>query len=83
MKPVETVTLIRTELLRRGSGKDDSPVRIVTQWWTPGGELMFEQDSTDRIISFENIEAMKNDIKGQSDDLAEPMFSILVRHSIL
>lgn len=40
----QTVSLIRTDLLRRGKGVEDDPVRIVTQYWTWEGELVAEVD---------------------------------------
>lgn len=44
-KEIEVVQLIRTSLLRRGEGKDKTdPMRIVTQYWTTAGDLVFEID---------------------------------------
>src|SRR5581483_5074288 len=42
-KPVQVVTLIRTYLDHRGNGSDEDPHRIITQWCTQDGELVFEQ----------------------------------------
>ena len=42
MKDVELLTVIRTNLLRRGKGKDDDPVRIITQYWDMEGNLLAE-----------------------------------------
>ncbi len=44
MDTVRVVTLIETTLTRRGKGVEDDPIRIITQWWTPGGELVVERD---------------------------------------
>lgn len=44
MKDVEILKLIRTNLTKRGNGKDD-PVRIIEQYWDLEGNLVFEKDS--------------------------------------
>lgn len=45
MNDVEVIKVVRTRLLRRGRGKDASdPVRIITQYWSPAGELLAEVD---------------------------------------
>ena len=42
---VQTVTLVRTTLTRAGSGADiHSPLRYITQYWTPCGKLVAEVD---------------------------------------
>lgn len=42
---VQRVTLIKTELTRRGSGQSESdPVRIITEFWSEDGELVVEID---------------------------------------
>lgn len=43
MKGVEIITLIKTNLTRKGNGKD-TPIRIITQYWTLEGDLVFEID---------------------------------------
>lgn len=49
MSDVRLVLLIETKLERRGSGKsDDDPIRIITQYWTLGGELVVEIDPRNR-----------------------------------
>lgn len=42
---VETVTLIRTRLMVRGKGTEDSPLRTIEQYWNMQGELVMEYDS--------------------------------------
>lgn len=45
MKDVEVIEVVRTRLLRRGEGKAaDDPIRIITQYWSPDGELLAEVD---------------------------------------
>lgn len=59
---VEIVELIHTALERRGSGTEESPIRIIEQWWTKAGELVFEKDphEEDRIRSIEqNVRDVK------------------------
>jgi len=41
---VQVVTLIKTELSRRGKGEPNDPVRIVTEYWTMEGEKVTEID---------------------------------------
>lgn len=43
-KQVEVIQVIKTTLARRGSGKPDSPIRELTQFWTIDGELLLERD---------------------------------------
>lgn len=45
MKDVQIMEVVRTRLLRKGEGKtSDDPVRIIEQYWTMEGELIFEID---------------------------------------
>lgn len=45
METVRVLQVIETKLLRRGSGRTAAdPIRIVTQYWTMEGELIFELD---------------------------------------
>ena len=43
-RPAELIEVIRTQLLRKGRGIEDSPVRIITQFWTKDGDLLAEVD---------------------------------------
>jgi len=42
-KQVEMLKVIRTNLAVRGNGIND-PIRIITQYWTLEGEMLFEVD---------------------------------------
>jgi hypothetical protein len=44
MGDVEVMQVIRTQLLRRGKGTPESPIRIITQYWSMDGELLVEVD---------------------------------------
>lgn len=44
MSDARIVRLIRTSLLIRGAGTDIDPKRRTVQFWTLGGELVFEYD---------------------------------------
>lgn len=45
MDTVKNITLIETTLTRRGDGESPaSPIRIITQYWTPDGKLVVERD---------------------------------------
>jgi hypothetical protein len=45
MDECKKIELIRTNLLRRGSGKDENDcIRVITQYWTLDGVLLFEFD---------------------------------------
>lgn len=44
MDTVEIVQLIKTTLSRRGTGKGDDPVRVITEYWTMDGKKEFEID---------------------------------------
>ena len=42
---LEVLQVIRTAILRKGEGhSEDDPIRIITQYWTMQGELIFEID---------------------------------------
>ncbi len=41
------IEVIQTTLTRRGDGKEDSPVRIITQFWGKDGTLLAERDDWD------------------------------------
>jgi hypothetical protein len=51
MDKAELIQVIRTTLLRRGSGKSsDDPIRIVEQYWTLDGLLLVEKDPINEPI---------------------------------
>lgn len=56
MKEVEVVQLIRTRLLRKGNG-DTTPIRIIEQYWSMDGELVFEDDPSAEIVTPERLPA--------------------------
>ena len=44
-KEAEVIPVIRTTLLRRGTGQsEDSPIRVITQYWSLDGDLLAEVD---------------------------------------
>ena len=43
-RDVQVMQCIVTNILRRGSGTDGSPIRIIRQVWTLDGELIAERD---------------------------------------
>ncbi len=59
---VRMVTLIETTLTRRGKGVEDDPIRIITQWWTPTGELVVERDP---YILLRGIDTVSGDQGGR------------------
>jgi hypothetical protein len=44
MDQAELLQVIRTTLLRRGEGKPLDPIRVITQYWAVGGQLLAEVD---------------------------------------
>jgi len=46
MDDVKVMQVIRTRLLRRGTGLNDSPIRVIEQYWDMDGNLIFEKDPT-------------------------------------
>lgn len=52
------IQVIKTDLTKRGEGIEGDPIRIIEQYWTLDGELLFEKDP------FEN----KDGIKGGEKD---------------
>lgn len=44
MSEVEIIPVVRTTLARRGKGVQGDPIRIITQYWSTEGELMWESD---------------------------------------
>lgn len=43
---LQVLTVIKTRLLRRGSGVEaDDPIRIIEQWWDMDGRLLFQVDT--------------------------------------
>lgn len=60
MDTLKTITLIETSLTRRGEGKaPNSPIRVITQYWTPQGELVFEKDPSAAMLSPEKRSVMR------------------------
>lgn len=45
MNTAQVIQVIKTDLLRRGEGKSaDDPVRMIIQYWTMDGKLLWEDD---------------------------------------
>jgi hypothetical protein len=60
MDTVKTKTLIETTLTRAGDGESrNSPIRIITQYWTPEGEKVIERDPCAVSITPEKLEAIR------------------------
>ena len=58
----EVIRAVRTDLEKRGNGVE-TPVRIVTQYWSEDGDLLAENDPCpDYISELSQLEARKNDI---------------------
>lgn len=53
-RDVEVVQVIRTNLLRRGDGKA-SPLRIITQYWSMEGDLLWEYDPAKERAAFNAV----------------------------
>lgn len=49
MDECKIIEVIKSTLLRRGKGTEESPVRIITQYWTKEGELLFEKDPFEEL----------------------------------
>lgn len=62
------IQLIQTTLTRRGSGLDQtSPVRVVTEYWTPQGDKVCEVDPAATQITPEALEAIRNNLCARID----------------
>ncbi len=53
MDTLKQLTLIETTLTRRGEGNGSSPIRVITQYWTPKGELVFQRDPCSLVLTVE------------------------------
>lgn len=51
MKQVEVLQVIRTTNARRGEGVETDPVRILTQYWSMAGDLLFEIDPYEEAVN--------------------------------
>lgn len=56
------IQLIETNQRSRGDGTCENPTRIVTQYWTMEGKLMFERDPLARHLSHDAIRSMKGQL---------------------
>jgi hypothetical protein len=54
MDTVKVMQVIETTLLREGRGTKDSPIRIITQYWTMDGKLLFAIDPCATMVKQEN-----------------------------
>lgn len=43
-RKAEIVSLIKTNMARRGEGTEADPVRYIEQYWTMDGQLLWEKD---------------------------------------
>ena len=62
------VDLIYTQE-RRGRGVEDDPVRLVDQWWTREGDLLFEHDSWDDKIKSLTTKAYQEVVDNLTDTI--------------
>lgn len=44
MDTAEVIKVIRTTLTRRGKGTEDSPIRVIEEFWSLDGELLASND---------------------------------------
>lgn len=44
MDECKVIQVIKTTLLRRGDGTVDNPIRIIDQYWSLDGKLLWEYD---------------------------------------
>lgn len=58
MKPVEIMQVIRTNIASRGDGTENKPMRLVTQYWSMDGELLFTIDPMDDPFSNVHIKEL-------------------------
>jgi len=66
MKEAKKIELICTTLTRRGSGNDrTSPVRIITEYWTPEGEKVAEVDPVAISLTPEMLDAICQNLKAR------------------
>lgn len=58
-KQVHVMQVIRTQLLRKGSGVEENPVRIIEQYWDMNGNFIFEKDPIGCIDCFNSKKKIK------------------------
>ncbi len=77
MDTVKQLTLIETTLKRVGEGIVTSPIRILTQYWTLGGEMVFEIDPCAKPVTPERIKEIREAIINRlgENDKAGEMFT--------
>jgi len=44
-KDVEIINVIKTRLTERGEGTKKDPIRIIEQYWSMDGDLLWEKDT--------------------------------------
>lgn len=62
MNTCRVIQVIETTLLRRGRGTPEDPLRIITQYWSLDGELLWEKDP-----QFSKDAPQTNDVQGRGD----------------
>lgn len=63
MNEAKQVSLIETTLTRRGSGHDESPIRVITQWWDADGVLVVEHDPASMVLTPEVQQRIKDRLR--------------------
>lgn len=64
MDTAKTIKVIETTLLRMGSGEDkNSPIRIVTQYWTEDGQLLAQNDPAAVTLTPEEIHVINSKLR--------------------
>ncbi len=63
MDTLKQLTLIETTIARRGEGiNNSSPIRVITQYWTPKGDLVFERDPCSLVLTVEKRNKIQEEI---------------------
>ena len=76
---MKQLTVIETTLTRRGDGTPDSPIRVITQYWSQEGDLIIEHDPCDLKLTREKQSAIRECVfsKLGENDKARELFAAI------
>lgn len=71
MDTAKQITVIETTLTRRGAGVSPSPIRVITQYWKPDGELLAEVDPSAKALTPERMKIFSDRLYARLGQMAD------------
>ena len=72
MNTCKVISVVESTLAHRGTGRDDSsPIRALTQYWTPEGKMLAEIDPCAEVLTPERKSTLREILYNRFGQTAE------------